>query len=144
MKKQDTVEWYLDTLARANAAKDAAKEESKKPSFSCCGNYEEHGHYENCVNFQPEGETKTNRIVQHFPAYMEFDQECVGFDTLEELLEISWVKHFSTLKGFYRYTANDYLMAEMDGGYKWWAIGKLRKSIDKLPKWEPKYKNSGN
>ena len=139
MREQDTVEWYLKTMAKAEAAKNEARK-PKPPTFRCCGWRESEGHNPYCVNFQPEGETKTNRIVQHFPAYMDFDPACVGFDTLEELLEIPWVKHFSTLKGFFRYSGGDYLMAEVEEGYEWWAIGHLRNKVEGLPEWKAKYK----
>jgi len=143
MKEQDTVEWYEAMKARAAAAK-AAASKPRPPSFDCCGWEKSKGHHSECVNFQPIGETKTNRIVQHFPSYMEFDSECVGFDTLDELMEIPWVKHFSTLQGFHRFSSDSYLMAEMEGGYKWWAVGKLRCSVEGLPKWEEKYKEKGS
>jgi len=138
MREQDTVEWYLKTLAKAEAAKEEARKPNP-PTFSCCGWMESEGHNPLCVHFQPEGETKTNRIVQHFPAYMDFDPECVGFDTLEELLEIPWVKRWSENANFYQYSGGDYLMAEFHEGYEWWAIGKLRNPVEGLPEWKEKH-----
>lgn len=139
MNEQDTVEWYVAQKAKAAAAK-AGASVPRPPMFPCCGWEETEGHHKECVNFQPEGEIKTNRIVQHFPGYMDFDSECIGFNTLEELLAIPWVKSFSMLEGFYRYSADTYLMAELKDGYHWWCIGKLRHPVEGLPKWEAKYK----
>lgn len=139
MNEQDTVEWYESVKAKAAAAKKFAKEEASKPRFRCCGQLEAEGHHEHCVHFQPKGETKTNRIVQHLPGYIDFDIECIGFDTLEELLNIEWVKWWSQQKGFHRYSADDYLMAEFKDGYEWYALGRLRNPVN-LPKWEEKHK----
>ena len=139
MKEQDTVEWYLKTMAKAEAAKEEARK-PKPPTFRCCGLPKTEGHHDQCVNFQPEGETKYNRIVQHLPGYIDFDIECVGFDTLNELLEIEWVKWWSEQKGFCRYSADDHLMAEFNEGYEWYALGKLRHPVEGLPEWKAKYK----
>lgn len=140
MNEQDTVEWYMKMLDRAKAAKEEASKPTP-PSFQCCGREETKGHHPECVHFQPVGETKKNRIVQHFPSYMDFDAECIGFDTLDELMAIPWVKHFSTLKDFHRFSGGTHLMAEMEDGYSWWAVGRLRYPVDGLPTWEAKYKN---
>jgi hypothetical protein len=101
MKEIDTVKWYQEKLAQAAAAKaEAAK--PIPPCFRCCGRLKHEEHDSECVNFQPEGETKTNRIVEHIPNFASgFDRRCVGFDTLEELMEIPWVKSWKESPKFY-------------------------------------------
>ncbi len=139
MNEQDTVEWYEAMKAKVAAAKaEAAK--PRPPTFRCCGQEESKGHHEHCVHFQPVGETKKNRIVQHLPGYIDFDIECVGFDTLDELMNIEWVKWWSQQPKFYRYSEDSYLMAEFEDGYTWYALGRLRNPVG-LPKWEEKYKD---
>ena len=139
MNEQDTVEWYLAQKAKVKAAKEYA-DMLIPPIFSCCGQLKTEGHHKVCVNFQPKGETKSNRIVQHLPGYIDFGIEIVAFDTLEELLAIEWVKWWSDHPGFYRFSLDNHLMAEFDNGYKWYALGRLRNPVN-LPKWEAKYKN---
>ena len=64
MNEQDTAEWYLAQMAKVKAAK--AEASKPRPStFRCCNQLESEGHHKECVNFQPEGETKKNRIVEH-------------------------------------------------------------------------------
>lgn len=140
MNEQDTVEWYEALKAKVAAAKaEAAK--PRPATFLCCGNVISEGHHECCVHFQPVGETKTNRIVEHIPNFASgFEPRCVGFDTLEELMEIPWVKSWKEAPQFHRYSADSYLMVEREDGYWWWAIGKLRNPVG-LPKWEAKYKD---
>ncbi len=141
MNEQDTVEWYTALKTKI----DTAVAESRKPippTFGCCWRLESEGHHEECVNFQPEGETKTNRIVEHIPNFASgFDPRCIGFDTLEELMEISWVKSWKEAPQFHRFSADTYLMIEREDGYWWWALGKLRHPVEGLPKWEAKYRN---
>lgn len=138
MNEQDTVEWYLGMIAKVKAAREYASK-PKPATFNCCGQEQSKGHSEFCVYFSPVGDTNTNRIVRHLPGYIDFDPECVGFNTLEELLNIDWVKWWSKQSNFHRYSYDSYLMAEFDEGYTWYAIGMLRNSVN-LPKWEAKYK----
>ena len=141
MNEQDTAEWYLAQMAKVKAAK--AEASKPRPStFRCCNQLESEGHHKECVNFQPEGETKKNRIVEHIPNFASgFDPRCVSFDTLEELMEISWVKSWKEAPQFHRYSADSYLMVEREDGHWWWAIGRLRHPVEGLPKWEAKYKD---
>ena len=139
MNEQDTVEWYEKIKAKVASAK-VESLKPQPPSYQCCWNLQSEGHQKCCVHFQPEGEVKSNRIVQHLPGYIDFDIECVGFDTLEELLNIEWVKWWSERPKFYRYSCDEYLMAEFDDGYKWYALGRLRNPVN-LPPWVAKYKN---
>jgi hypothetical protein len=69
-----------------------------------------------------------------------YPKALVEFDTLDELLAIPWVKNFSDLKTFYRYSVSGKcLMAEYRGGREWWVIGLLRHNDIELPKWEGFY-----
>ena len=84
---------------------------------------------------------------QHVPNSCEgVDPIVQCFDTLEELLNIPFVKQWIKDKDFYRYSINPdgenkwMLMQETNKGKSWWVIGYLRncKGGLKLPKWEPK------
>lgn len=64
------------------------------------------------------------------------------FNSLEELLEIPYVKKQTDRKTFYRYSLSEnHLMAEYESGYNWWVLGFINdiSNLD-LPKWEAKYK----
>lgn len=140
MNEQDTVEWYEALKAKIAAAKAEASKPTL-PCFRCCGQEESKGHDPECVHFQPEGETKSNRIVEHIPNFASgFESRCVSFDTLEELMEIPWVKSWKEAPQFHRFSADSYLMVEREDGYWWWAIGKLRHPVEGLPLWEAKYR----
>jgi hypothetical protein len=83
------------------------------------------------------------KIIQYRPNYYSgYENKEVEFSTLEELLNISWVKSFSDDEYFYRYSCSDgYLMAECNKGYDWHVIGSLScPSISGLPKWKARYK----
>lgn len=79
-----------------------------------------------------------NAIRQHRPAFFEgFDNATVEFNTLEELLAIPWVKNFSTIKGFHRFSVSDnHLMAEYRMGREWWVVGFLKDKNVGLPLWD--------
>jgi len=140
MNENDTVDlWYALQEKKLRAMNKKISEERMKPRYRCCGRLEEEGHNEHCVNYQPEGETKINRFVEHYPAYCDYDPKSYGFDTLEELLNIEFVKRFKNQKGFCRYSySSPHLMAEYNEGKKWWCVGSIRNNLG-LPKWEPIY-----
>lgn len=77
-----------------------------------------------------------NEIQQHRPAFFEgFENENVPFDTLEELLKISWVANFAKSLAFHRFSVSDnHLMAEYHDGREWWVVGFLKNPVDGLPK----------
>ncbi len=112
----------------------------------------EYSHHPYCVYHNPTGEPLfQNRFVAHSPNAYELDKDDrVGFNTVEELLNIPSVRGMSEIKGFYRYSVSltehkficYNLMAEYDGGLKWWVIGHLRDGSSlKLPTWVPIYEN---
>lgn len=91
--------------------------------------------------------------TNHF-TFADFEDVIVEFETVDELLNIDFVKNFSMIDGFYRYsihqnfsfTVDEFnsfkLMAEYADGYEWFVIGHL---IDldfalNLPIWKAKYK----
>jgi hypothetical protein len=81
-------------------------------------------------------------ITQHRPAYVTgFENEVVAFTTTAELLAIAFVAGFRSLDGFYRYSVSRnrqlMLMAELDGGRKWWVVGYLDTDCPDLPDWQP-------
>lgn len=86
------------------------------------------------------------KITQHVPNYIDGDHQTAEFGSLEELLEIDWVKSWSThdMKDlpFWRYSESNgsqdiILMGEWKEGDKhsWWVIGYLSESVG-LPEWE--------
>lgn len=80
--------------------------------------------------------------IEHDPEY-----QLKKFDTIEMLLDSPYVKGFSEIPSFYRYSIDNpkdpntpvYLMAEYQDGHEWWVVGYLNKNLD-LPRWEPKHK----
>lgn len=80
---------------------------------------------------------KTNAIRQYRPAFFEgFENETVEFSSLKEMLEIPWVKHFSTDPTFHQFSiSNDNLMAEYREGREWWVVGFLKDPNVELPAW---------
>lgn len=78
----------------------------------------------------------------HIPAFMDVEPlPDAPYETIEELLKHQRVASWSTDPGFYRYSLCDghRLMAELDGGKKWWVIGYLSDPPppDALPVWKP-------
>lgn len=68
------------------------------------------------------------RFTKHIPNCVDTSDENlpIEFSTLEELLQIPFVKKFADDGTFYRYSMNEeHLMAEYNNGYEWWTIGKL-------------------
>jgi hypothetical protein len=80
------------------------------------------------------------KIKQYRPNYYSgFEEEEVEFNSVDELLNISWVKKFSDDNSFYRYSISDEcLMAECNNGYDWYVIGMLDTPFSGLPKWKAK------
>ena len=87
-------------------------------------------------------------IRQYRPAYFTgFEEEVVDFNTIDELLNIGFVKNFSdksspSNKAFFRFSMSDaFLMAEYERGTKWWGVGHITNDPNNicsaLPKWEP-------
>lgn len=92
--------------------------------------------------------TLKNKIRQHVPAFFEgFEPETVEFETVEQLLDIPWVHHFTEHPEFYRFSLHRdcrTLMAEYKDGAYWLVVGFIMHpmwhvSPEKLPRWEPKF-----
>ena len=88
-----------------------------------------------------------NMIKQHRPAYMSgFEDAKIEFETVEELLEIDFVKNFSDQPEFYRFSFSQMdgdpyaggLMCENNEGRSWWVVGYLIAPVE-LPDWKPVY-----
>ena len=89
---------------------------------------------------------------QYFPSFVTgYDQRKTEFNNSKELLNTEWVKIFAKDEDFYRFsisvdndTFQHSLMAELNGGYKWFVVAYIRdKDITQildLPKFEVKYK----
>lgn len=85
------------------------------------------------------------KLVQHIPAFVDTDKvRVVEAETLADLLADSWPQQWANDKGFHRFSVSqDYpggprmLMAEQNGGRKWWVVGFLSGDEVDLPKWEP-------
>lgn len=95
-----------------------------------------------------------NKLKRRYPAFIDgFEETAHEFETIEELMEIDWVKHVSEQPDFYRFSISrhkpvkdlspslfpvGFLMAEMKEGSKHYAIGKFMEIDDNLnlPKWE--------
>lgn len=83
------------------------------------------------------------KIKRYLPNFVDIEgfrlEEAMPI-TIEDLLEVSWVKLWSDVKGFYRFSlSGNYLMAELHEGKEWWIVGIFEdKSFQELPEWEPK------
>lgn len=63
---------------------------------------------------------------QHIPGFISgLDPVSFHFDCLDELLQNEIVHRWTVDPAFYRFSLShgDTLMAEMDGGAKWWVVG---------------------
>lgn len=82
------------------------------------------------------------KIKQYRPNYYSgFDNEEADFNSVDELLNISWVKNFSNDRSFYRYSvSDDTLMAECNNGYDWYVVGILDSPVSGLPNWRAKHR----
>jgi hypothetical protein len=86
-------------------------------------------------------------IKQHIPNFVSgFDPVIQNFKTLEELLDIDFVKQWSADEDFHQFSIGPYdsrwhLMAEQNNGKRWWVVGYIigivRDELN-LPDWKPK------
>ena len=90
------------------------------------------------------------KITQHRPSYFSgFEIQTFDFNSIEELLEIHFVKNFNAEfnSKFFQYSYSEYsdeptkkfvLLAEYNEGKEWWVIGYVddNEIIKTLPKWE--------
>jgi len=82
------------------------------------------------------------KIRQHIPNFVDLDEypEEIEFSTLNELLEIPFVKSKTKYDDFLKFSISDnHLMVEFDEGKTWYVVGSIDDvtNID-LPNWEPK------
>lgn len=92
-----------------------------------------------------------NKIKQHIPNWVDgYEPEITEFNTLDELLAIPWVKKWTTIPEFYRFSASSdqsadrflvpemtHLMAELKQGREWWVVGLMKHNVPELPEWKP-------
>jgi hypothetical protein len=86
-----------------------------------------------------------NVAHQHIPGFVTgFEPEDVPFDTVEELLNLPFVAHWTTVRdNFHRFSMTrgegfPHLMAELDNGATWWVVATLDRDVPELPTWQPK------
>ena len=93
-----------------------------------------------------------NEITRYFPGFFDVgknDRITIPFNTMEELIELPFVKDWKECEGFHQYAISsgngpkgqNYLMGQLDEGYEWWVIGVLKHPVDGLPEHEFRYKN---
>lgn len=86
-----------------------------------------------------------NIFKRHIPAFVDGVNTTpdVPFNTTEELLNIPDVSRWKEVNKFLHFAVSDtHLLALLDEGYEWWAVGSLQDTSSiNLPKWEgPKYR----
>ena len=95
-------------------------------------------------------------IRQRIPNYVSgVDPETVEFQTLDDLLDIPFVKIWKENglcrdNNFYQYSVSEehwgtVLMAEYNSGIKWWVVGTMKGITGKelgLPEWKPVYQKA--
>ncbi len=84
-----------------------------------------------------------NKISKYAPSFSHAtDHPAAEFETLEELLEIPWVKNWAEAPNFLRYAQSEdlhssaILMADLQ--HNWWVIGTLDQPVAGMPKWVPR------
>ena len=80
-----------------------------------------------------------NEIQRYFPNFFDVDESdriIVQFETLEELLEIPFIKNWTTIPEFYQFASSPSgrLIGQFKGGYEWWVIGTLKHPVEGLIK----------
>lgn len=81
------------------------------------------------------------KIKQYRPAYFSgFENQVNNFNSIDELLNIDWIKNFTEYKDFFRlsisladgFTTEHHLMAEYKNGEDWYVVGSIDKDTCKL------------
>lgn len=88
------------------------------------------------------------KAKRYRPDFFEgWEDEVICFNTLEELINTSWVTSFSNHPNFYRFSISRkyapsksiYLMAEYDNGRKWYVVAIISEYdlelLKDLPEW---------
>lgn len=84
-----------------------------------------------------------NKIHKYFPGFVDRPTPREDeFETLDQLLNIDWVKTWADRKDFYRFSLDcspgeNILMAEYNGGKVWWVVGFIDNYIEGLLDWVP-------
>lgn len=77
------------------------------------------------------------KIRRYLPAFFEQEgePEIAEFNSIEELKKIDFVKRHMSCDNFHRLsiTSNGAVMAEVDGGKKWWTVGYVIEGNPNLP-----------
>lgn len=85
------------------------------------------------------------RVYRYRPSFVDMDErnEEIRVATVADLLAIDWVQNFATVTGigvFHRFSlaGGVALIAEYDGGAKYWTIANLESDVPiDLPVWVP-------
>jgi hypothetical protein len=79
-----------------------------------------------------------NKIKQYRPAFFEgFKNEVCEFDSIQDLIEIPFVKNFMELPGFHQFSmSGNKLMASYHKGKEWWVVGFIENKNINLPIWD--------
>ena len=81
------------------------------------------------------------KIKQYRPAYFSgFENQVNNFNSIDELINIDWIKNFTEDKDFFRlsislaggFTTKHHLMAEYKNGESWYVVGSIDKDTCKL------------
>ena len=78
------------------------------------------------------------KIRQHISNFCSgIEPREIEFNSLAELMAISWVKYWTDDENFFRFSISNehHLMAETHAGEKWWVVGYLTNYQLDLPKW---------
>jgi hypothetical protein len=77
-----------------------------------------------------------NKLTQHIPnfAYNGEERKSWEFNTVEELLNLEWVKNFGKKDHSFMISNSNNLMIVSNNGSWWWVVGRLEKPVD-LPVW---------
>lgn len=90
------------------------------------------------------------QVRRYRPAFFEgYPIEELEVGSLEELLEVDWVKNWTTSPGFHRFSVSRHyqyhnLMAEFKEGKEWWVVaileGEEPEAYVTLPEWTPPFR----
>lgn len=78
--------------------------------------------------------------------FEQYSQTPIEFNSLEELVNLPFVKHYKNKKDFYRFSITNskskMLMAEYNEGSVFWVVGFLSEAIEGLTEWTPPESNT--
>lgn len=81
-----------------------------------------------------------NRISQHIPGWADgIKPQVAEFETVEQLLAVSWVASWRTKAGFVRFSQHrGKLMVELHQGRMWYVVGHLNEVVVGIDEWAAK------